>query len=62
MKSFKELLIEKSTFKVGEMINFHNDMKKLTMGKITKITGSKVKITDNNGIKFSRDIKDIYEA
>lgn len=48
--------------KVGDNINFHNDKKKLTMGKIVKISGKSVYITDRDGKKFVRKPDEVYQS
>ena len=63
MKTFIEILNEQPDFvKVGEIVMYHNDLKKATNGKIKSIKGDVVKIVnlDTKSVD-TRKIKDIYE-
>jgi len=46
-------------FKVGDTIDFHDDLKRMVGGKIVKITGDIVTI-DRAGIKFKRKKSEIF--
>jgi len=58
---FREFLKEElKTVKVDDMVNFYNDLGKMSSGTVEKVTKSYVTI-DSNGIKFKRKLKDIFE-
>ncbi len=49
--------------KVGDMVNFHNDSKKLTMGKVVKISGDSIHIKSlDGGEKFVLTHDEVYQS
>lgn len=60
MKKFREILEKTTNFKVGDKVNFHNDLGKMMFGEIIKINKDIITI-EKNGIKFKRKISEVYE-
>jgi len=63
MKTFKEFLSETNetnqSHKVGDIIDFHDDLKRMVSGRIVKITGTTATI-ERNGSKFKRQLSQVF--
>lgn len=60
----KYLISENMTFKKGDKVNFHNDLRKLTHGKITqvrKVKDNTIYTIDTGVAIFKRSAAEVYE-
>ena len=65
MKSFKQFMAEAPKFKKGDMVHFHDDLKRMQQGtvkSIQNIKGTTVYKLDRHGVKFSRTEKELHES